>query len=187
MEPAKTEGSPIVDANRLRKLERTQRGLVVAVALLSSTAGVVLLAGAKQDASKETVMASRFVLMGKDGRVRGSLGVTAEGTAALNLLGPAGGPLPISLSVGANGKPAINLNDRDGHSIALMIEEVPIFSMDAPDENAITLMCDKHSPSLILGDKNGQIGLARRTGAGYMMIVVKDGGNVLFRSPPPPK
>jgi hypothetical protein len=183
MEPEKTGGSPMTD--RLGKIERTQRGLIVAVVLLSTAATVVLFAGASR-LPQETVMASRFVLMGKDGRVRGALGIDKDGVASLSLLGPNGGPIPISLSVSPNGKPAINLNDRDGHSIVLMIGEAPSVSVNGPDENAITLRIDEKDPTLILGDRKGQIGMGRRRGADYLTVVVKDGGNVLFRTPAPP-
>ena len=116
LQPIRLDGRTEALAPRVARLEREGRWLKLAA---TTTAGFVLIACALgfskfQGSHVETVArAERFLLTGPDGKVRGELGIDADGTAKL-VLYPASGKGSIGLGARPDGSLALGAADEQG-------------------------------------------------------------------------
>jgi hypothetical protein len=113
MEP---NGSKLIE--RMTQLERQQRALQRANRRLRfAISTLVLLAGAvglmAQTAPVQSLEAQQFVLRGRDGKVRGVIGLSDNGSVGINL-NDIKGQTRIEMDVAPNGSPGLDLYDPDG-------------------------------------------------------------------------
>ena len=105
---------------RLGKLERQNRHMRRAGAVLILLLGLVVLTGQGGDAGAPVISANKFVVVDKSGAKRCVLGVGDDGGVVLSLMDPAS-KASISLSVDEEGSPRIECTDKDGISRALLV------------------------------------------------------------------
>jgi hypothetical protein len=114
----------LLEHQQAELLRANGRLRMLTIVLIMLTGAVVVMGQAAPIRSYE---AQQFVLRGKDGTVRGSLGVTDNGAVGINF-NDSKGQTRIDLDVAANGSPGLDLYDADGRlraTLALGPEGVP--------------------------------------------------------------
>ena len=94
-------------------LQRTNRRLGSITGALMLITGAMLLMGQTTSRQPQSVEAEQFVLLGSDGKVRGAMGITPEGSVGLNL-NDVKGQTRITLDVAENGSPGLDFYDPQG-------------------------------------------------------------------------
>lgn len=119
-------------------------------------AGALTLAGAAKPPAGQELRATKIVLTDPSGAVRGTLGVEADGTAALRL-SDAAGVERLSAVVSASG-PSISVLEKDGKIAAKLLVESGV-------------------PRLALSDRTGsdRLWVALRLGSPALQFIAPDG------------
>lgn len=98
---------------RQADLHRTNRRLGSITGALLLMAGAVLLMGQTTSRQPQSLEAEQFVLRDSDGKVRGAMGITPEGSVGLNLT-DVKGQTRITLDIAENGTPGMDFYDAQG-------------------------------------------------------------------------
>jgi len=94
-------------------LQRTNRRLGSVTGALLLVSGALALMGQTGTRQAQSLEAEQFVLRGSDGKVRGAMGITPDGTVGLNLA-DVKGQTRITLDVAADGSPGLDFYDPQG-------------------------------------------------------------------------
>lgn len=94
-------------------LQRTNRRLGSITGALILMTGAMLLMGQTTSRQPQSVEAEQFVLLGSDGKVRGAMGITPEGSVGLNFTDDKG-RTRITLDIAENGSPGLDFYDPQG-------------------------------------------------------------------------
>ena len=94
-------------------LQRTNRRLGSVTGALLLVSGALALMGQTGTRLPQSLEAEQFVLRGSDGKVRGAMGITPDGTVGLNLA-DVKGQTRITLDVAADGSPGLDFYDPQG-------------------------------------------------------------------------
>jgi hypothetical protein len=140
---------------------------IVAVCLVVTVAAVAYAAEQAKKAPPEVVQAQRFELVDAQGRVRGEIGMGADGRAPSLVLRGEKGEMRAMLALGSEGNSALALMDGKGETRA-----------------ALSLLPDA-SPYLVLTDGQGKTraGLAVLADGGPGLMLYDKGGTVMWRAP----
>jgi hypothetical protein len=169
------------DNQQLRRRTATL-GFAVAAAFAMS-AGALTYAVTAGSRVVGAVHAREFVLHDADGRVRASLGITAEGGSRLVLRDQAGSER-LRMTLLSDGSPGLSFADADGRSRIVL--------GFLPDETANLVLADRQgrtravlglmpdeSSTLVFADGHGEarigLGVDQRGGAGLTMFESEDG------------
>src|SRR5262249_43827197 len=97
----------------VHRLERENRRLKRAGALLLIGVVAVIVAGAQANKVPEAVEAQKFVVRDRDGKVRAELGMGEEGKVGLGIFGPRG-KAQVTLDIDKEGTSTLNFRDEKG-------------------------------------------------------------------------
>lgn len=171
---------------RLDQSCRRWRRLVVALLMALALAG---LAGARRGNQQRVIEAERFVLRGRDGKVRATLRELADGRAVLAFSDRQG-----------TGRLLVGTNDHDEPSISLLGNDGQdrlVLVIDPEDTANVALRDAGARPRIILGvrpageavqtffghDGRGQLELAISRDGTPRLRIQNQGGRVLFKAP----
>ena len=91
---------------RQAELKRTNRRLGTLTGALLLVGGAITLMGLTPTMQPQSLEAEQFVLRGADGKVRGAMGITSDGSVGLNLA-DVKGQTRITLDLAADGTPVL--------------------------------------------------------------------------------
>jgi hypothetical protein len=98
---------------RQAELRRANRRLGSVAGAMLLVTGALVLMGQTATTQPQSLQAEEFVLRGRDGKVRGAMGITPDGAVGLNLA-DIKGQTRITLDITADGLPGLDLYDAQG-------------------------------------------------------------------------
>jgi len=95
------------------RLQRSNRHLRMMTGAMMLLCGAVIAMGQTSSVVPDTVEAQQILLRDSSGKLRGAMGVLADGAVGLNFSDPSG-RTRLTLDLAANGTPGLDLYDQDG-------------------------------------------------------------------------
>src|SRR5882757_7873632 len=99
--------------SRQSELQSTNRKLRTLTGAMLFVGGALSLMGLTAVAQPQTLEAEQFVLRGNDGKVRGAMGITPDGSVGFNLT-DVKGQTRVTLDLASDGSPGLDLYDAQG-------------------------------------------------------------------------
>jgi hypothetical protein len=101
------------------KLQRSNKHLRMMTGAVVLLCGALITMGQTSSVVPDTVEAQQFLLRDSSGKLRGSMGVLADGAVGLNLSDP-DGRTRVTVDLASNGTPGVDLYDQNGKVRATM-------------------------------------------------------------------
>ena len=101
------------------KLQRSNKRLRMMTGVVALLCGALITMGQTSSVVPDTVEAQQFLLRDSSGKLRGSMGVLADGAVGLNLSDP-NGRTRVTVDLASNGTPGVDLYDQNGKVRATM-------------------------------------------------------------------
>ncbi|HXW84742.1 MAG TPA: hypothetical protein VEJ86_10085 [Candidatus Binataceae bacterium] len=143
--------------SRLRRSNRNWRSMTGALMLLC---GALFTMGQASSSVPDTVEAQQFLVRDSSGKLRGAMGVTADGSVGINLEDPSG-HTRLTLDLNADGSPGVDLSDANGKmrlTMALGKAGEPGVGLYGPNDHLRTALDipDASTPGLAFYHSDGK-------------------------------